>query len=112
MYNQEFKDVNVATYQSVKGYEAISKQFKSPWVHHEFVILQWKFIQRLKSSSQEKMSVHTVQKNRVTSHALQASVSMLNIKVQDSIIGKTIEKFDLFWRVAGLKVSSEPGSTD
>ena len=37
---------------------------------------------------------------RVTSQTLQASVSMLNVEIHDSTIGKRLNKYGLFGRVA------------
>jgi len=98
----------VTAHQSGKGYKAISKLFG---VHYsaEKEYSQVENIQDSCQSSQEWTSqqAHPKVKNPiVTSQTLQASVSMLNIKVHDSTIRNRLNKYGLFGRVAGESLFS------
>ena len=111
----DLREAIVAAHQSGKGYKAISKQFK---VHHSTlrkIIHKWetfKTVANLPRSGRpsnftprsDHAMLREIAKNPgVTSQTLQASVSMLNVKVHDSIIRKRLNKYGLFGRVARRK---------
>ncbi|XP_053577468.1 uncharacterized protein LOC128666737 isoform X3 [Bombina bombina] len=103
----DLREAIVAAHQSGKGYKAISKQFK---VHHSTVrkiIYKWKTFKTVANlprsgrpskftpRSDRAMLREIAKKPRVTSQTLQASVSMLNVKVHNSTIRKRLNKYDL-----------------
>nr|XP_028576306.1 zinc finger protein 577-like isoform X2 [Podarcis muralis] len=96
------REAIVAAHKTGKGYKAISKQFK---VHHSTIrkiIQKWKTFQTVANLPRsgrpskftprsDRAMLREIAKNpRVTSQALQASVSMLNVKVHDSTIRKRL----------------------
>ena len=98
--NNDVREVNVAAHQSGKGYLSSYREKDYSQVEN---------IQDSCQSSQEWTSqqVHPKVKNpRATSQTLQASVSVLNVKVHDSTIRKRLNKYGLFGRVGGESLFS------
>ncbi|CAI5768315.1 TCB1 transposase [Podarcis lilfordi] len=96
------REAIVAAHETGKDYKAISKQFK---VHHSTIrkiIQKWKTFQTVVNLPRsgrpckftprsDRAMLREIAKNpRVTSRALQASVSTLNVKVHDSTIRKRL----------------------
>ena len=96
-----------------KGYKGIPKQ---SGVHHSTVrkiIHKWKTFKTVANLPRKftpwsdcSMFRDTVKNPRATSQTLQASVSMLNVRVYDSSIRKRLNKYDSFGRVAGESLFS------
>jgi len=82
-----------------KGYKGIPKQ---SGVHHSTVrkiIHKWQTFKTV-------AKLFLAKNPRATSQTLQASVSMLNVRVYDSSIRKRLNKYDSFGRVAGESLFS------
>jgi len=98
--SNDLREANVAAHQSGKGYKAISKLCA---VHHS---TERKIIHMFTPRSDRSMLRETAKYPRATSQTLQASVSMLKVKVHDSTIRKRLNKYGLFGRFAGESLFS------
>jgi len=92
-----------------EGSKAVSKQLGSPSFYRENDYSQVENVLDSCQSSQEWTSRQghpKVKKPRATSQTLQASVSMLKVKVHDRTIRKRLNKDGLFGRAAGESLFS------
>ena len=113
--SRDHRESIVAAHQSRKGYKAISKPFNLHRTTLRKIIHKWKtfkiFASLPRSGRPSKFTprsdhamIREITKTlRVASQTLQASVSMINVKIHTRTIRRRLKKYGLFGRVARRK---------
>ena len=107
--SNDLREAIVAAHQSGKGYKAISELYGAHHSTERKIIHKWKTFRtavNLNRSGRPSKFTPRSKTQRATSQTLQASVSMLKVKVHDSTIRKRLNTYGLFGRVAGDSIFS------